>query len=186
MKMLEDAGIYVLAVSVYCYLSLSDVTDMLQALGSSRWTINRMEPHTSYTEGLLSHLFTTADVLAMYPNCLGVLAGHEIINNQRSLKAVPVVRAVVRDLKRYLRLKHDLNGQRVLPVGYSTADVRNLEPFIRDYLSAGEELSKIDFWAVSRNTGKDSQTSDANEKQKSDYSWCSPANMQTSGYDHQV
>lgn len=88
-------------------------------------------------------------MLAAYPNCLGVLAGNEVVNDSNTVRAVPVIRAVVRDLKRYLRLKHEVTGQRVLPVGYSAADVRDLEDFTRDYLSAGDEASRLDFWSVS-------------------------------------
>lgn len=107
-----------------------------------------MTPHDSYTTENMSHFFRTADVLSAYPNCLGLIAGNEIINNRQSLCSAPVIRAVVRDVKRYLRLKSQMTGQRVLPVGYSAADVRNLEQPTRDYLAAGDEAERIDFWSV--------------------------------------
>lgn len=105
----------------------------------------------------MSHFFNVADILSAYPNCIGLIAGNEIINNRNTLRAAPVVRAVVRDLKRYLRLKHAVTGQRILPVGYSAADARGLERPTRDYLAAGEEAERLDFWSVSiRHKGHDS------------------------------
>lgn len=98
----------------------------------------------------MSHFFKTADVLAAYPNSLGIIPGITIINDVSTIHAAPVIRAVVRDLKRYLTLKHEVTGQRVLPVGYDAADVRSIERPTREYLAAGAEGSRIDFWAVRR------------------------------------
>ena len=66
-----------------------------------------------------------------------------------SVTAAPVIRAVVRDLKKYMGLKNEVIEQRVLPVGYSAADVRELNKASLDYLSAGDEASRVDFWSAS-------------------------------------
>lgn len=108
-----------------------------------------MDPLGSYNAENLSHYFRAADALAAYPNCLGLIAANEVINDFHSANAAPVIRAVVRDLKRYLRLKHEVTGQRILPVGYSASAVMSLEGSTRDYLAAGDEASRIDFWSVS-------------------------------------
>lgn len=132
MKLLEEAGIYVFA-SVATRFS----------------SINRAEPYKSYHEPSMKEYFQTVDMMAQYPNTLGLLAGNEVINSQSSLKCAPVIRAVIGDLKRYMKLRNEANGQRVLPIGYTHADVALLDTTVLDFLSQGDPTSSIDFWTVS-------------------------------------
>lgn len=124
----------------------------VQTLSTAFRSINRLQPEQSYNTETLSHFFRTADVLSAHPNCLGLLIGNEIVNDYRSVRALPVMRAAVRDVKKYLKLKNNRTGQRIPPVGYSSADVKMVERDIRDYLSAGDRADRIDFWSVSRDT----------------------------------
>lgn len=93
--------------------------------------------------------------MATYSNTLGVLVANEVINDQASTAAAPVIRAVTRDIKRYMALAHEASEQRILPIGYSAADVRmNTRPSF-DYLTADSVDESIDFFCVSRDTTVD-------------------------------
>ncbi len=132
MKMLQDAGIYVFTVV------------------STRFnSINRMDPYSSYHRTAMTEIFQTVNVMAEYPNALGILAGASIINSKDTARCAPIIKAVVRDLKKYMELQNVANGQRVLPVGYSAATVEQLDTTCLEYLSLGDPATSIDFWAVS-------------------------------------
>ncbi|KAF3051033.1 hypothetical protein E8E11_008109 [Didymella keratinophila] len=131
MKLLEEAGIYVFT-SVYTIFS----------------SINRAEPYKSYHRPALDEYFHTVNVMAQYPNTLGLLAGNSVTNGPRNQRCVPVIKAVVRDLKRYMKLHHEATGQRILPIGYTAATVDLLDMTALDFLSQGDPASSIDFWTV--------------------------------------
>ncbi|EGP88752.1 1,3-beta-glucanosyltransferase-like protein [Zymoseptoria tritici IPO323] len=99
-----------------------------RAATTPRKCIRRNDPPASYTASLLQHYFKTLDVMSQYKNTLGVLAANVLVNNHASEACVPVIAAVVRGMKQYMRLKADATGQRILPVGYAAAasDDRNL------------------------------------------------------------
>lgn len=97
----------------------------------------------------MTEFFQTVDVMSQYPNTLGLLAGVAIMNNHVTESAAPVVKAIIRDLKRYMQLQNAASGRRILPVGYAVATVEQLETTILNYLSLGDPASSIDFWMVS-------------------------------------
>lgn len=109
-----------------------------------------MTPLESYNQELLEHCFSTVDCMAAYPNTLGVLVASEVINSHASTAAASVIRVVTRDIKRYMTLARETSEQRVLPVGYSAADVRMFTRPTFDYLTAGSKDESIDFYCVSR------------------------------------
>jgi hypothetical protein len=111
-------------------------------------TINRLAPYGSYSPSSLTSFFATVDALAAFPNTLGVFAASEVVNNEATLVATPVIKAVVRDLKTYMGLRNEVAGQRVLPVGYSGAGTAQ-DRIVFEYLTAGDREGAIDFWAVS-------------------------------------
>lgn len=131
MKLLEEAGIYV----------FTDISTRFNA-------INRLDPYGSYHSTAMSEFITTVNVMAQYPNTLGVLAGNSITNSRVTQGAAPVIKAVVRDLKKYMKIQHAASGQRILPIGYSAATINLLDMTLLKYLSLGESTSCIDFWAV--------------------------------------
>ncbi|RMY91316.1 hypothetical protein D0861_03196 [Hortaea werneckii] len=157
MKLLEDAGLYVLT-----------------SLTTPQCSLNRYAPLESYQPATLLEMFKTVDVMAQYPNTLGVLVSQHLINDARSESlCAPVLAAVVRDLKRYMRMKRDLTGQRILPLGYGAAAAGERDRRVLEYLSSQDEESQIDFWAVRqrmRNT------------RGSHYSWAGPSEGDASGY----
>lgn len=165
MKLLEEAGIYVFT-----------------GVATRFNTINRLEPYQSYHSSAVSEFFRVVDVMAKYPNTLGLLAASNVINNPQSQSAAPVVRAVVRDLKRYMQLKNSASGQRILPIGYSAAAVQSLLGTTLKYLSLGDPRSSIDFFTVS-SAGEPVQVCTNGVGQFDCYQWAGRASMQISGYD---
>ncbi|KAH9893884.1 glycolipid anchored surface protein [Xylariomycetidae sp. FL2044] len=156
MRLLAEAGIYVLT----CVASPSS-------------SIRRSAPFESYTPALLNTFFGVVDEMSKYPNTLGLIVANEVINSAPSTPAAPVVRAVTRDIKQYMRLAAEVRGQRVLPLGVSAADVMNLIMPQFHYFcgggEAGEEVEgQCDFYSF--NT----------------YSWVGEASMQISGYNRKV
>lgn len=99
----------------------------------------------------MEHYFKTIDCMAAYTNTLGIIPANEVINSQPSTIAAPVVRAVTRDVKKYMSLAHEISGQRQLPVGYSSADVVMYVRQCFDYFTAGDPAETLDFFCVSLN-----------------------------------
>ncbi|KAK1975531.1 glycolipid anchored surface protein [Colletotrichum cereale] len=148
MRMLASAGIYVLA-----------------CLSSPQSCIHRNSPLQSYTPALLHDCFAAVDCLAAYPNTLGVIVANEVINTAASTRAASVIRAVTRDVKSYMALAAELKGQRVLPVGLSSAKILNffLEEF--RYFTGGGPSEALGFFCFN------------------EYSWAGTSSMEMSAYD---
>ena len=98
----------------------------------------------------MASFFKTVDLMASFPNTLGLLVASALVNNDATMPAAAVIKAVVRDLKQYMRLKHDAEGQRVLPIGYSAATGGARDGRLLNYLTAGSDGAGLDFWTVSR------------------------------------
>ncbi len=147
MKQLADAGIYVLL----------DV-NLPEA------SISRLDAECSYNTMYLNEVLATVSNMAQYNNTLGFFAGNEVVNDGPSVSAAPYIKAVVRDIKNYLKN----NNLRTIPVGYSAADVsQGLET--AEYLSCGNDLmARVDMYGFN------------------DYSWCGKASFTTSGYSVKV
>lgn len=85
--------------------------------------------------------------MASYPNTLGFIIANEFINSLRVTSAAPFLRALTRDVKKYMALAAR-QGQRIIPVGVSAADISYLLKTQFDYFSAGSDEEAIDFFAV--------------------------------------
>ncbi|KAI6993081.1 FACT complex subunit, partial [Hortaea werneckii] len=145
MKFLADAGIYVFT-----------------SLTTPHCCISRFAPLESYQPATLLEMFKTIDLMTQYPNTLGVLVSQHLINDAGSESlCAPVLAAVVRDLKRYMRLKRDLTGQRILPLGYGAAAAGERDRRVLEYLTSRDEKSRIDFWAGAHYTWAGSSDGDA-------------------------
>ncbi|KAI1765204.1 glycoside hydrolase family 72 protein [Hypoxylon sp. FL1150] len=131
MSMLAKAGIYVLP----CLCG--------QGREMSCYT-----PSATYTSQLLASSFRTVDVMSQYDNTLGFIIANEWIDCLRVTSAAPYLRALTRDVKKYMALMSKL-GQRVLPVGISAADITYLLATQFRYFSAGNKEEAIDFFAFS-------------------------------------
>jgi len=51
--------------------------------------------------------FKTVDIMANYTNTLGLVVANALLNGDDHISAVPVIKAVLRDLKRYMNLKNE-------------------------------------------------------------------------------
>ncbi|KAF2756493.1 glycolipid-anchored surface protein 5 precursor [Pseudovirgaria hyperparasitica] len=93
----------------------------------------------------MRHFFETLDEMAKFPNTLGVMVAYELINDTQSMKCAPVLKAAVKDLKKYMRFQSESTGQRVLPIGYDASSARLPLFETLYYLSCGDSDARIDF-----------------------------------------
>jgi hypothetical protein len=150
MKMLDDAGIY---------LALDANTPDYSLNRENGQTL-----HRSYNDVYLQSVFATIDAFADYNNLLLFFSGNEVINERNNTNAAPYIKAVTRDMKQYISNR----ASRVIPVGYSAADVsENIEQQAL-YFNCGTDDERSDFFAFN------------------DYSWCDPSSFTQSGWDQKV
>ncbi|CAK9441516.1 uncharacterized protein LODBEIA_P53840 [Lodderomyces beijingensis] len=124
-------------------------------------SITRSNSNCSYNSDYLNEVLATVQQFAVYDNTLGFFAGNEVINDGGSLEAAPYVKAVVRDMKTFIKNR----GLRTIPVGYSAASVDEYRLSTGLYFNCGDdELARIDMYGIN------------------DYSWCGDATMQSSQY----
>jgi hypothetical protein len=149
MQKLADAGIYLIADVNIPYASIA------RDEGAA----------CSYNSLYLEQVFATVLALSKYDNTLGFFAANEVINDVPSTAAAPYVKAVVRDMKTFLK-NRDL---RAIPVGYSAADIEENRLQSANYFNCGDdETARVDMFGFN------------------DYSWCGKSSFTTSGYDQQV
>ena len=125
----------------------------------------------SYSSVYLNHIFGIVEAFKDYPNLLGFFGGNEVMNTVATGGTVPpYLRAVTRDLKNYIKN----HAPRMIPVGYSAADVSQILTDSWAYLSCdidgqSPDPSRSDFFGLNS------------------YSWCGPtsptANYVASSYD---
>ncbi|QLL34026.1 hypothetical protein HG536_0F03510 [Torulaspora globosa] len=148
MQMLQDAGIY-----------------LILDVNTPEASISRYDPACSYNADYLQSIFATVDVFAQYDNLLGFFAGNEVINMANNTFTATYVKAVVRDLKKYIRARN----YREIPVGYSAADIESNRLLAAEYFNCGNDSdARIDMFGVN------------------DYSWCGQSSFQTSGYSQKM
>lgn len=148
MEQLADAGIYVILDVNIPYASIS-----------------RADPECSYNTMYLEQVFATIEDMAKYNNTLGFFAGNEVINDEDTTFTAPYVKAVVRDMKTYIKN----NNLRTIPVGYSAADVEENRVATAHYFNCGDDdMARVDMFGFN------------------DYSWCGKSSYTTSGYDQKV
>lgn len=116
-------------------------------------SINKDDPASSYHLTYLSRTFAIIDNFRNYPNTLAFFSANELIDNVNSTATNPsYIRAVTRDLHQYMRARAGTTG-RIIPIGYSAADVRSILTDTTNYISCaidGESNndSKSDFIGV--------------------------------------
>ncbi|EGW35594.1 uncharacterized protein SPAPADRAFT_58812 [Spathaspora passalidarum NRRL Y-27907] len=125
MKILADAGIYVIA-------DLSEPSVSINR-DTPEWNLDLFERYTK-----------VVDMLAPYSNVLGFFAGNEVTNNDTNTDASPFVKAAIRDTKKYIEEKK----YRKIPVGYSSNDDEFIRVPIADYFSCGSLEDRADFFGI--------------------------------------
>jgi hypothetical protein len=135
MKMLQDAGIYV----------VSDLSE-------PQTSINRESP--SWNVELYDRYTSVIDELVKYNNVLGFFAGNEVANAPNNTQSTPFVKAAVRDMKAYIKRRN----YRPIGVGYATSDDPDIRLNIAHYFNCGEPEEAADFWGYNIYSwcGKDS------------------------------
>lgn len=137
MAALDEAGIYLLL----------DVNTPKNSLNP----LNNETLQVSYNTGYLQHIFATIDAFKDYNNTLGFFSANEVINSYNTTIGAPYVKAVTRDMKKYIKAQ----SKRIIPVGYSAADIIESRWEQMCYFNCGDdEDSRIDMFGVN------------------DYSWC--------------
>ncbi len=150
MKMLDDAGIY---------LALDANTPDYSLNRETNATL-----HRSYNDVYLQNVFATIEAFHNYNNLLLFFSGNEVINERNNTGAATYIKAVTRDMKRFIGNR----SPRSIPVGYSAADVaENIEQQAL-FFNCGSDDERSDFFAFN------------------DYSWCDPSDFKTSGWDKKV
>ncbi|KAF2865739.1 Glucanosyltransferase-domain-containing protein [Massariosphaeria phaeospora] len=150
MQMLDDAGIY---------LALDANTPKYSLNRETQATL-----HRSYNDVYLQSVFATVDAFADYTNLLLFFSGNEVINAKNNTGAATYIKAVTRDMKRYI----SNTKSRPIPVGYSAADVaENIEQQAL-FFNCGTDDERSDFFAFN------------------DYSWCDPSSFKEAGWDKKV
>lgn len=102
--------------------------------------------------------------MSKYTNLLGFFAANEVVDDPTTTGGATYVKAVIRDMKAYIRRHVD----RIIPVGYSAADVESNRMEIAHYMNCGDESERAEFHGVN------------------DYSWCGLSSFTTSGWDQKV
>ncbi len=123
MKLLQDAGIYV----------ISDLSEPFTS-------INRDDP--AWNDDLYSRYTSVVDELQQYSNVLGFFAGNEVSNAANNTAASAFVKAAVRDMKAYIKQKN----YRTIGVGYATNDDAEIRENLANYFNCGPSEDSIDFW----------------------------------------
>lgn len=144
MQLLQKAGIY-----------------LILDVNTPQASLSRVDPECSYNANYLQNIFATVDSFAQYDNVLGFFAGNEVINDVNNTFTAPYVKAVVRDMKKYMSAR----SYRAIPVGYSAADIASNRELAAEYFNCGDDAdARVDMFGVN------------------DYSWCGNSNFQESGY----
>jgi hypothetical protein len=98
----------------------------------------------SWQYTLANRFMTIIDEFQAYPNVLGFMVAHGLEESTLGLSAMGFVKAAVRDMKSYMKIK----GYRNIPVGYGGDDFDSRS--IGDYLNCGDRNSSIDFISIDR------------------------------------
>ncbi|KAI8076891.1 Glucanosyltransferase-domain-containing protein [Halteromyces radiatus] len=128
-------------------------------IATPKYSINRKRPEYDVT--LYNAYRATVSSFAKYPHLLAFVAGNEVTNDRTNTPASAYVRAVIRDMKNFLR--H--GGSRAIPVGYASNDDEHIRDSIKDYFVCGDdEESHADFFGINL------------------YEWCGGSSFEKSGY----
>jgi hypothetical protein len=133
--------------------------------------INKDDPKESYHMGYLGHIFSIIDAFKGYDNVIGFFSGNEIIDTKdQSKENPPYIRAVTRDMRKYIK-KH---SDRFIAVGYAATDTRSDK-------GAGKD-SVTDLWNYLRCSDDEEDDGRADFFAVNIYSWCGDAKWEASGY----
>ncbi|KAI7780112.1 hypothetical protein LA080_000031 [Diaporthe eres] len=154
MQLLAEAGIYVL-ISLPTSSCTSDDSG----------TTTAFRPYNSQ---LLEDCFATIDSMAQYPNTLGIIVANGAMSTIYSTSLAPMIKTVIRDVKKYMATATEITGQRQLPIGYSASTGRLILRTTFDYFTAGKEDETVDFFCYAN------------------FNWCGQSTLHISGYKQEL
>ncbi|KAI1089960.1 glycoside hydrolase family 72 protein [Rostrohypoxylon terebratum] len=128
MEMLSEVGIYVLP----CIAPPYDESKII--------TLDDL-----HTPSILGYCFRCVDSMMKYPNTLGFVSSTGQIDDVSKTVVAPSIRAVVRDVKVYIRLVSTKKRMRTLPVGVFIPDQRSLLKLQYEYFTSAPEVCAVDF-----------------------------------------
>lgn len=109
--------------------------------------VNRVAPRESYTRALLETCYGVVDAFAGWGNVAGFVVANHVVNGKEHTVAAEVVRAAVRDVKGYVRMKAERAGGRRVPVGVADGEWASLQTPSVEYYAAGKREEGVDFYA---------------------------------------
>ncbi|KAI1647745.1 glycoside hydrolase family 72 protein [Daldinia loculata] len=109
-------------------------------------TVYHNTPMMSYTSNSMQRFFQAVENLASYPNLLGFAIPDDLIKDLEPVVAAPVIRAIVRDIRRYLSLLAVKKHQRVVPVGIVALGMRIPLREQFEYCCSGDDNETVDFF----------------------------------------
>ncbi|OTA55225.1 glycoside hydrolase family 72 protein [Hypoxylon sp. EC38] len=149
MNLLAEAGIYVLQC----------IDRFQNSVGSkSGMTIEERKTH------MMQCYFRAVDTMARYSNALGLVVSYEFIKDINRTSHASIIRSIVRDVKRYMRLAAAKRSQRTLPIGIVATDSMTILKKQFDYFASGPDREAVDFFAFNN------------------FSWVGRSSMEASGY----
>lgn len=124
MKLLDDAGIYV----------VSDLSEP---------TLSIVRDNPAWNVPLFNRYKAVVTELAQYSNVIGFFAGNEVSDASNNTEASAYVKAALRDTKRHIK---DSDFGRVLGVGYASNDHPDIREEIAQYFNCGSDEEATDYW----------------------------------------
>lgn len=138
LALLRDEGIHVLIQL------LGDLRDALPDLRQNdKEAYDRIQPAEVYTTDIAMRTFEAIKQTSRFPNVLGYQLSACALHSSPQIKFSTVVRAAVRDCKRYLRDSH----RRQTPVGVCVADLMMFKKSFQHFFTAGNPEERADFFA---------------------------------------
>lgn len=86
--------------------------------------------------------------MSQYSNTLGIIVANGAMSTIYSTALAPMIKTVVRDVKKYMATAKEVTGQRELPIGYSASTGRLILKTTFDYFTAGKADETVDFFCV--------------------------------------
>ncbi|KAF3070614.1 1,3-beta-glucanosyltransferase GAS1 [Daldinia childiae] len=94
----------------------------------------------------MQRFFQAVENLASYPNLLGFAIPNDLLRVLERTVAAPIIRAMVRDIRRYLSLLAVKRNQRIVPVGIFSLDMSLPLKDQFEYCCSGDDNETVDFF----------------------------------------
>jgi hypothetical protein len=127
--------------------------------------------------------------MAQYANTIGIIVANGAMSTIYSTSLAPMIKTVIRDVKKYMATAKEITGQRQLPIGYSASTGRLILRTTFDYFTAGKEEETVDFFCVCHHPAAGALKGFlfANMRcQYANFNWCGQSTLHISGYKQEL